>query len=123
MIPICLALIQISGFLGTPSESLVQHVSKATGLERTSLAAETPHSYLTVLEFYSGIGGLRVSLEAAVEAASIRSALETRVSSFDINAVANSVRIMENVCCSVNSVVLSPGVFKSNARSSTRFPC
>lgn len=97
MIKICLALLQISG-LSTLSESLVPHISKATGLERASLAAEKPHSCLTVLEFYSGIGGLRVSLEEAVEAVSFRSVLETRVSSFDINTVANSVRIMKISC-------------------------
>lgn len=116
MTKICLALIQISG-LGTLSESLVPHIPKATGLfdlalERASLAAEIPHSSLTVLEFYSGIGGLRVSLEQAVEAASFRSALETRVSSFDINTVANSVRIMKTVLFQLPAVSFLSGRFE-----------
>ena len=93
-----MTLVRSSGFSGTASATPdsgslgVQRVTNgAVGMPPGSMEAETPSSYLTALEFYSGIGGLRVSLEAAVGAANLRTMLETRVTSFDINTVANSV--------------------------------
>lgn len=48
---------------------------------------------LIAFEFYSGIGGLRVSLEKAVaEGGEGGESPATTTSSFEINAVANSVR-------------------------------
>lgn len=58
----------------------------ATGLFGASPRADAPG--LVALEFYSGIGGLRVSLEKAVEATTC----ETTFDSYEINSVANSVR-------------------------------
>lgn len=49
----------------------------------------TPPLELKALEFYSGIGGLRMSLENAVEETT---GLTASVRSYEINEVANSVR-------------------------------
>lgn len=80
---VCL-LVHTSGFV----LPVVQHGSTSS---RTTHSELEVLPGLTAFEFYSGIGGLRVSLEKAVarDGHSERPAITT--SSFEINAVANSV--------------------------------
>lgn len=101
---VCLSIVRASGFASTsaPSAARIEsrirprsehvestslaHLAMTTGLSGASPGADTPE--LTALDFYSGIGGLRVSLEKAVEATTF----ETTVESYEISTVANSVR-------------------------------
>lgn len=104
---LCLAIVQASGFVSIPAVAITVHFTHPFARGGTTLrplcstlggeeslpfytaeprdAPETGDPHLKVFEFFSGIGGLRVSLEAATSS-------KTEIVSYDINAVANSVR-------------------------------
>ncbi|CAB1109560.1 unnamed protein product [Ectocarpus sp. CCAP 1310/34] len=87
---VCLSIVQASGFasIGHYHRPHPQRPG-SHALGATGVLEEPPRAGpLVALEFYSGIGGLRVSLDKALEAVS----LETSVGSFEISSVANSVR-------------------------------
>ncbi|CAM9548558.1 unnamed protein product [Ectocarpus sp. 6 AP-2014] len=96
---VCLSIVQASGFASTAQyhrphpQRPGSHALGATGVLEEPSRADP----LVALEFYSGIGGLRVSLEKALEAVS----LQTSVGSFEISSVANSVYEHNFPGCSV----------------------
>lgn len=98
---VCLSIVQTYGFLEIPAAIPVRRCWSGsnvatTGAQLGSVAAhalEAGPPALKVLEFYSGIGGLRISLEKAAET----KGLNTSVRSYEINDVANSVRGEINV--------------------------
>lgn len=98
----CVLIDGASGF-GTPTGSCAKMSSKyqlrpEVARQRNSASSYGPGEAnlapLTAIEFYSGIGGLRVALNSAVGVTDSRggNAGATVISSFDINTVANMVR-------------------------------
>lgn len=96
---LCVAIVRTSGFMVTELRS--RQLQHRLPPERTAMAATNDVldglPKLVALEFYSGIGGLRVSLEKAAAAsrnaaAGGVSAERPETASFEINSVANSVR-------------------------------
>lgn len=98
---VCLAIVQASGFTAinsppSPHSGRVGGCTQGVAVARlcdslgdvNEAADDVPP--LRILEFYSGIGGLRVSLEAAVKEARLGKRIET--TAYEINAVANAVR-------------------------------
>lgn len=77
-----LSIVQSSGFIAHPSLGQPKVSSRASAAGG-DVVGESPPA-VPCLEFYSGIGGLRVSLESAVNFA-------TCVKSFEISSLANSV--------------------------------
>lgn len=93
---VCLWIVQASGFVAIPTTITGRNRHHHRGSEAFAHGGDVLGDAqketcpdLKVLEFYSGIGGLRVSLQAVVEATSLEI---TAVGSYEINAVANSVR-------------------------------
>lgn len=111
-----LAIVQSSGFLASPPmaksrsgldceaalhESRGRSCGDDTGAQPAKLCLRT-------IEFYSGIGGLRLALEAAVEDAGVRSDCKchtTFVDCYEINMVANSVRGRQYYCMLVRMIL------------------
>lgn len=96
-----LAIVTASGFVAVPAPPTPTKCSRL----RCSVHEEgqTASPNLTAVDFYSGIGGLRVALGVAQDAAGSRSrkaSSVTVVESYDINAVANLVRNEEKRCAS-----------------------
>ncbi|CAM9523537.1 unnamed protein product, partial [Hapterophycus canaliculatus] len=77
-----LSIVQASGFVPHPLLGQTGATSRASPAGGPVFGESPPA--VTCLEFYSGIGGLRVSLEKAVDFA-------TCVKSFEISSIANSV--------------------------------
>lgn len=108
----CLAIVQASGFVTIPHAPPVGRNSLSIGV-RMPLGAglgdatEAISPPLTALEFYSGIGGLRVSLEAATEAVGLGIDDAVVVGSYEINAVANSVSLRAHMTMLMLPAVLA----------------
>lgn len=98
---VSLAIVRSSGFLAIPTQSrssqnckVVLHESHRRNFHDNSSPASLS---LGAIEFYSGIGGLRVALEAAVDegGAGSGSGGVAVVDSYEINTIANAVRYRE----------------------------
>lgn len=104
----CLMIIRASGFLPAPAAHVVGLRSPAIappGRMKSTSELDDPH--LTAVEFFSGIGGLRVSMEKAMGDEN----LKTHVKSFDINSVANLVREDDRA---VRSVAVAAAPIRAN---------
>lgn len=100
VVTVCLSIVQTCGFVEIPAVIPVRRCwscsnGATTGLAQLGCVAadalEADPPGLKALEFYSGIGGLRMSLGKAAET----TGLNTSVRSYEINDVANSVRSEE----------------------------
>lgn len=107
----CLAIVQSSGFVTIPPGPPVRHTNSlavkmplCSGLGDDTEAKSPP---LTALEFYSGIGGLRISLERATEAVGLNVGDAIVVGSYEINAVANSVSLRVHMMPAVLTISAS----------------
>lgn len=115
---VCLSIVQTCGFVEIPAAIPVRRCWSCSNAATTGLtqlggvaanAVEADPPQLKALEFYSGIGGLRISLEKAAGT----KGLNTSVRSYEINDVANSVRRDERIlapraclrhCCVLSAV-------------------
>lgn len=102
VVTVCLAIVQTCGFVEIPVVIPVRRCwscsnGAATGLTQLGCVAanarEAGRPELKALEFYSGIGGLRMALEKAAETTGVNAS----VRSYEINDVANSVRRDERI--------------------------
>lgn len=107
----CLAIVQSSGFVTIPpgppvrlTNSLAVRMLLGAGLGDVIEASSPP---LTALEFYSGIGGLRISLERATQAVGLNVGDAIVVGSYEINAVANSVSLRVHMMPGVPTIIAS----------------